>query len=347
MSLRKRKHFNIEEKVQIISKLENGTPNKDLANKYGVPHSTISTIWKEREKIKKLFENNCLKMKRARPPKHAKIEEALFKWFKYQKMNNLPVNGPILQQKANDFARCYGEDFINPSWIHRFRVRYGIAKQKTSGEASLEWISQKWPKLGEGYSPDDIFNATETGLFFNMTPDMILKYKGETCSDGAISKRLTIMVAANMTGSRKRKLLVVGRLKMPSYFESIQSFPVTYEDNVQSWMTSEIFERWLRNWDAELHASNKKILLLLDKCPVHPVITDLKCIKLVFLPNVSSVQQPMNQGVVRCLKYHYRRLQMLKLIQDFDNNDQTSFTVLDAIMMLSEAWEKVPRKKCS
>ncbi|CAG4979710.1 unnamed protein product [Colias eurytheme] len=179
-----------------------------------------------------------------------------------------------------------------------------------------------------------------------MTPDKTLKFKGENCSGGKMSKaRLTIMVAANMTGSCKRKLLVIGKSKKPSCFKNIRSLPVTYEHNVKSWMTSEIFERWLRNWDAELKANNKKVLLLVDNCPAHPAVTNLKCIKLVFLPpNVTSVLQPMDQGVIRCLKSHYRRLQVLKLIQSIDSNNQNSFTVLDAILMISEAWEKVSQK---
>ncbi|CAH2245025.1 jg17422 [Pararge aegeria aegeria] len=130
--------------------------------------------------------------------------------------------------------------------------------------------------------------------------------------------RITIMVAANMTGSCKRKLLVIGKSKKPRCFKNIRSLPVTYENNVKSWMTSEIFERWLRNWDAELKANNKKILLLVDNCPTHPAVTYLKCIKLVFLPpNVTSVLQHMAKN---------------------------SFTVLDAILMISEAWEKVSQK---
>ncbi|XP_050675894.1 tigger transposable element-derived protein 4-like [Leptidea sinapis] len=156
--------------------------------------------------------------------------------------------------------------------------------------------------------------------------------------------RLTIMVAANMTGSCKRKLLVIGKSKKPRCFKNIRSLPVTYENNVKSWMTSEIFEKWLRNWDAELKANNKIVLLLVDNCPAHPAVTNLKCIKLVFLPpNVTSVLQP-SIGVIRCLKSHYRRLQVLKLIQSIDSNNQNSFTVLDAILMISEAWEKVSQK---
>nr|XP_026484223.1 tigger transposable element-derived protein 4-like [Vanessa tameamea] len=279
MSGAKRKQINIEGKSRIISKLMSGVRNKDLAKEYGVSHSTISTIWNEREKIQNLYDKNFLKMKRARTMKRTKIEEALLKWFKYQRTNNVPINGPILQQKANDFAQRFVEDFVcSSSWIQRFRARYGIVGGKMSGEAASvdkgaveDWMTQKWPTLCEGYTPDDIFNADETDFFYNLTPDRTLKFKGENCSRGKMPKtRLPIMVAADMTGSCKKKLSVIGKSKKPRCFKSVRSLPVTYENNVKSWMTSEIFERWLRDWDW------RKVLLLVDNCPAHPAVTNLK-----------------------------------------------------------------------
>lgn len=63
MSQKKRKVFNVEEKAHIIWRSENGETNADIAKECGVSHSTISTIWKGKDKIKSLFENNSLKMK--------------------------------------------------------------------------------------------------------------------------------------------------------------------------------------------------------------------------------------------------------------------------------------------
>lgn len=153
MSSRKRKHFNVEEKSRIISKLENGATNKDLAKEYDVSHSTISTIWKERNKIKFLFDSNLLKMKRARTTKHIEIEKALLMWFQCQNANNVLLTGPILQQKANDFARCLGDqDFIcSSSWIQRFRARHNInVSRKNYVKASCVSIGAV-----EGFSDTD------------------------------------------------------------------------------------------------------------------------------------------------------------------------------------------------
>lgn len=40
-------------------------------------------------------------------------------------------------------------------------------------EGVSEVLSHKWPALREGYTPEEIFNADETGLFYNLTPDTV------------------------------------------------------------------------------------------------------------------------------------------------------------------------------
>lgn len=54
--MNKRKNFSVEEKAYIIFRLENNEKNNDIATEFGVSHSTISTIWKNRDKIKREFE---------------------------------------------------------------------------------------------------------------------------------------------------------------------------------------------------------------------------------------------------------------------------------------------------
>lgn len=138
MSQKKRKAFNIEEKTRIIWRLQNGESNSEIAKECGVSHSTISTIWNNRDKIKALFENNYLKIKRSRTSEHKAIEGILLIWYKHQKANNIPISGPILQQKANDIARLMGKENFecSSSWVHRFRARHSIACGKICGEAA-------------------------------------------------------------------------------------------------------------------------------------------------------------------------------------------------------------------
>ena len=205
--MNKRKHFSVEEKEHIIFRLENNEKNSNIANEFGVSHSTISTIWKSRDKIKREFECERYNVKKIRGSDHEDIDNALLKRFKTQRSFNISINGPILQEKANDLTKLMGKDFsCSSSWIQRFRVRHNIIFPKVNGESAsvnieetTKWMEMVvWPKLRKGYDDAEIYNCDETGLFFKMLPDKTFKFKGETCSGGKMSKeRLTVLVCTN------------------------------------------------------------------------------------------------------------------------------------------------------
>lgn len=150
--------------------------------------------------------------------------------------------------------------------------------------------------------------------------------------------RITVLVVANMTGTTKKKLLVIGKSKNPRCFKNVKRLPVDYQSNRRAWMVSDIFENFLRHWDKELYASKSKILLLVDNCSAHPNVKNLKAINLCFLPpNTTSVLQPLDQGIIKNLKVHFRRALVMKIIENADNTDETKINLLDTIMMLSRA----------
>ena len=107
-------------------------------------------------------------------------------------------------------------------------------------------------------------------------------------------------------------------------------------------MTTVLYKKMLREWNKELRKGNRKILLLVDNCPSHSSIT-LDCIRVEFLPpNTTSVLQPMDMGVIKCLKCQYRKLLVMKILENIERNVlQTNITVLDAIIMLKKGWDAV------
>ncbi|XP_065172535.1 uncharacterized protein [Atheta coriaria] len=58
--------------------------------------------------------------------------------------------------------------------------------------------------------------------------------------------RVTVLVAANMSGTKKKKLLIIGKSQKPRCFSSVKQLPVDYANNRKAWMTSDLFEKWLR-----------------------------------------------------------------------------------------------------
>ncbi|XP_051161251.1 tigger transposable element-derived protein 4-like [Leptopilina boulardi] len=252
-----RKAFTIEEKGAIICRLENGESNSSLAKEFGVGHSTISMINKNKTKIKESFNSNVLKSKRLiRKCTRENVDKALVQWFKQIRNQVIPVSGPMLREKANFFTTQF--NIVNfdcsLSWISRFKARHNIVSGTIAGESSsveqnivTEWLTTVWPNLRKQFSDENIFNADETGLFYKMMPDRILKFKGESCSGGKMSKeRITVMVTGNLTDTIKKKLLVIGKSQRPRCFKGVKSLPVDYANNRRAWMTSDLFEKWVK-----------------------------------------------------------------------------------------------------
>jgi DDE superfamily endonuclease len=94
-------------------------------------------------------------------------------------------------------------------------------------------------------------------------------YTNEQCHGGKYSKeRITVLVGANMTGTEKLELLVIGKSVNPRAFKNVKrhSLPVTYEANKKAWMTTEVYHRWLKQLDRRFTAENRRILMFLDNC---------------------------------------------------------------------------------
>ncbi|GBN68838.1 hypothetical protein AVEN_78392-1 [Araneus ventricosus] len=111
-----------------------------------------------------------------------------------------------------------------------------------------------------------------------------------------------------------------------------------------AWMTSDLFQKYLRQWDKELAKKKRKIILLIDNCTAHIEPSNLQWIKVVFLPpNTASLLQPMDQGVIRSLKWHYRKQLILRILECYDKNKDCDISLLDAVVLLEKSWRLVTK----
>lgn len=350
----KRKSFTLKCKYDIVKRLQRGAKQSEICSEMGLSKSTIGTIWKKKQEILDNFEQMNSNVKKVKKPTNFEVDQGLLKWFSQQRSNNVTISGTVLQSKAEDLGSKLlerPECRFSRSWIERFKTRHNISSGKIVGEAAAvnmtvvnDWLQNKWPLIRENFKDEDIFNGDETGLFYKLTPDKTLRFKGETCEGGKLSKeRITVFVVANLLGTEKRKLLVIGKPSKPRCFKNIGRLPVNYKFNRRAWMTSEIFTTELREWNEQLRRMKRKILLLVDNCPAHPDVKDMDCIKLVFMPpNTSSKLQPMDQGVIHSLKSNYRRLLLSKMVNSIDNgNEKFNVNLLDAVNFIHAAWQNV------
>ena len=183
----------------------------------------------------------------------------------------------------------------------------GGESKSVTKEMTSSWNETTLPTILSNYKLENIFKADKFGLFYQCLPDKTYHLKGEKCSGRKKSKvRLTRMAAASAV-AEKLPMFVIWKSKNPRCFKNVKHLPCEYKSQKKSWMNSEIFEEWVRKLDRKFRANDRNIALIIDNSPAHPSISNLTNVQLVFLPlNTTSILQPMDQGVIRSLKAHYR-----------------------------------------
>ena len=343
----------IETKYKAIIEVEAGLKKKaQIAREFNVPSNTLSTWLKSKDKIKEAFENSSFgpKTKRMRTALYQELEQALDIWFKEIRLKDANIFGPIIKNMAETLAKLMGHTEFQCSngWLDRFKTRHSYTFRNIVGEAHAvsnvmveTWQGTTLPNLLSNYAPEDIYNADEMGLFYKLQPAKSMVHSGEDGRGGKRSKdRLTVMPCANMTGTDKLPLLIIGKAQKPRCFKNVKTLPCTYKANKCSWMTGAIFTEWITAWDKKCSRKNRKVALVIDNCRAHPVIKSLKAVKIIFLPpNTTSITQPMDQGIIMSLKSIYTRLMIQDhMLKSIDNGVPFVWNVLDAINLLHKSW---------
>lgn len=258
---RKQKRLNIQEKVEILKKLESGVRANRLAIDFGVTEGAISHIKKQKNQIytavAKTYQE--AKKKTLHKAEYEDLETKLFEWFLNQRERNCPLNGPILKAKAKElFSKLYpnksGSDFnASDGWFSKFKRRHGMRFLKVCGEILssdttkitqfIHTLRAKIEKMKLTHA--QIYNADESGLFFRVIPDKTYVSACEKTAPGRkIQKeRVTFMLCSNADGTNKIKPLVIGKAAKPRCFVDFEN-PLRYDHSKNAWMTSNIFYNW-------------------------------------------------------------------------------------------------------
>ncbi|CAB4027125.1 tigger transposable element-derived 4-like [Paramuricea clavata] len=283
-------------KYEALKKIERGIPKKDVAAEYNVPRNTLSAWLKTKKKLDE----------------------------------GLPVNGPILKEKAIKYAEELGIENFKASngRFERWKGRHKISFKTVSGEAKscteeMTASSEESTLLTilSNYELRDIYNADEFGLFYKALPDKSLQLKSEKCVGGKHSKvRLTGLAAGNAVG-QKLPMFVTGKSKKPRCFKGVRILSCRYRSQKKSWMDSALFEEWVREQD-------RKLLIW---CSCHRIQHARR-----------NGSRPMDEGVIRSIKAFYRGATVRKYIDGVEKGMlPPKFTILDAMMILTGAWNRV------
>ena len=153
------------------------TTKTKIAELFKIPKFTLSTILRNKKKINESFEQSQFEpdRKRLRTATYEDIEEVLLMWIDQARSLNMPIGDAIILEKADSFDNKLGySDFkCSTGWLERFKIRHNIVFKTVCGESgkvnsemTSEWKSTLLPTLLSEFSPDDIYNADENGVFY-------------------------------------------------------------------------------------------------------------------------------------------------------------------------------------
>jgi len=363
MPERTRTDLNRAEKIGLLDRyrsLPTNTSQRESAESLGISRGLLRNLLRDEEKLRTTTEQSNDR-KRQRHGKNDKVEDSLWEWFQFARSRRVPINGPILCQKAEDLARLLGfNDFeATDGWLHRWKQRHSLCYAKLHGEAgdadteaAALWRQQQVRDLLESYGPEEIYNADETAFYYRALPDSTYVEKEllkQSRGNKVAKDRLTVLVCCSMAGC-KEKPLVIGKSKTPRCFKNVQSYPTDYAASSNAWMTTSIWTRWLQKWDRRLCASGRKVALLVDNCTAHGEVQGLTSIRIIkFAPNTTSIIQPCDMGVIRTLKAYCRHAIRGRIIDEIEDSDANvtaaaiarKLSVLDALHIVAAAWTKV------
>lgn len=373
----KRKHTSctLKDKLEVLKRLDNGESASKLAVEFGVGNSTITDWKKNRSKIEQFCISTTSKCTESRQTAKTtpldKLDSALFVWFSQEREKGTPISGPLIKEKALKLNKLMNgdESFVaSTGWLDRFKKRHGIRQLAITGEqlssdnaAAAEYLSTFADMIAAGnYSPQQIYNADETGLNFKALPSKSLAAKEEKNAPGfKISKeRLTVLACSNAAGNHKLPLMVIGKSAKPRAFKNlnVNSLPVSYRNSKKAWMTSQLFKEWFDvqfvpevTRFCQTAGLPTRALLFIDNATSHPSEGELVCgnIKAVFLPpNVTPLLQPMDQNVLQYLKLSYRKKLLRRILEDEDETlslieKLKMINIKDVIYWVAESWESV------
>lgn len=375
---RERKAITLDVKLEVLRRFEVGEKLSQIAKALGLAVSTVATIRDNKEKIKASSQIatplRASRLTRHRSAAMETMERLLHVWLEDQSQRNMPLSVTIIQEKAkslfDDLQREQGkssqkEKFsASKGWFVRFKERHCLPHFKTDSTApgnkdTYPEVLKSIIEEGE-YTPQQVFNVDETGLYWKRMPERTFISVEEKAEPGfkPSRDRLMLLLGGNAAGDFKLKPLVVYRSENPRALKgySKPNLPVIWRSNKKAWATRSIFHEWftyffcpaVEKYCVQNNLANRA-LLILDSAPCHPVnLSDLSdTVRVEYLhDSTADSVQPMGQGVTSTFKAHYLRRTFEHILEATDGEDTAvvrefwrNYNIMDAVDNIAVAWE--------
>eukprot|EP00171_Calliarthron_tuberculosum_P001838 IDg1838t1 len=340
----KRQAYDVQFKKQVIKwyLADRNRSVKDAARHFNLDPETVKSFYRRREMILK-SDDTRKKMRAAFFPD---LEKDVENFVRLARSLRLPVTGNAIQLKERSLRSAYGiseEQFqASRGWLHKFLARSGIGgsirlhgeagdvdEQKVRGE--MLNVCRKLSK----YLPEHVYNEDETGFVYQCLPNITYLAPDETKKEARGSKamrqkeRITLATCTNADGSHVLPPFIIGKSKKPVCFalsKKEDQLEKYYMSNKTAWMTGELFNYYIESiwYPAVRRRTSQDVCILLDNCSAHgDNLPRFPGVEYIFLPpNVTSVYQPLDMGVLRALKTNARRHLLSQIMTNLESYNE-------------------------
>ena len=277
-------------------------------------------------------------------------EHYVYLWLTRRLNEGVSVDGQCIRETAREYyvGVCRKKNIRNPpqftaskGWLQRFKSRCALKHAKYQGEissADKEGAEAYIPVAKEivlegNYSPHQLFNCDETGVYWRRTPSstFIPKEIKQAPGKKLAKDKFSVLLTCNASGDCKMKPLVIYKHAKPHSYRNMdmKKLPNCYWlHNSSGYMTQALSVEWFDKYfvpDAKKYCEGKgiafKVVLFLDNAPGHAqyLVDRHPSVQVVFLPpNTTSVLQPLDQELIANVKlifYGYLH-QKMRLMTD-------------------------------
>jgi len=321
----------IDEKLKLIEMKESGAYRTwaDIKEAFpiSVSESAIKDAWRKRESLRKRSREEPGSTRRERRSTFSDVDRELRRWYNICAglgADSVPLTMAVLRQRAEEIAANLGVTGFSASagFVRRWAERHNLVNISlwgtgASAAADVESSQQRMAEIRtqlEAYDPEQIYNMDETGLYFRCLPNRAYVSAGNRRrargSKAMKDKdRVTLVLAVNATGSHKIPVAVIGKAAVAVCFKPPRApCPLPYFSQKSAWMDREVYKKWFSTVFVTAVRARTQLpcILIVDNCGAHGKLKHPQVAICPLPPNVTSVDQPLEAGIIAALKGRYK-----------------------------------------
>ena len=325
------------------------TPSRMTINRIKRDATTIEA------NVNSMFSNN----KKVTAVTSQVIEDELRAWVWEMWRNSVSVSDALIKEIGRRIQIKYGEGerltFSN-GWTQAFKRRNNFRSYRSFGEdgdTDEVAIENELPRIRARlatYQVNDIFNVDEYGVFYKLPPTSTI---GPTRLSGRKKNkdRFTVLSCCNADGTERLPALFIKKFQKPGCFlgRDPTEDGFEYRNSSKAWMTQSLFFDWLLSFEDYISAtSGRRAVLVLDNASCHGCpnsLPVLRHVEVLYLPKRSTSRtQPLDAGIIACIKRRFRRRQLEKAVDLIENGVTQKLYSMDlytAMCALAKIWERL------